>query len=52
MSMLSYVGGRKDQNVVHLVVECPSYGTVFLIIYPHLPHVDLYLSFEKFKLEV
>ena len=36
MSMLSYVGGRKDQNVVHLVVECPLYGTVFLIIYPHL----------------
>ena len=29
MSMLSCVGGRKDQNVVHLVVECPSYGTVF-----------------------
>ena len=29
MSMLSYVGGRKDQNVVHLVVECPLYGTVF-----------------------
>ena len=47
MSMLSYVGGRKDQNVVHLVVECPLYGTVFLIIYPHLPPVDLYLIFEK-----
>ena len=29
MSMLSYVGGRKDQNVVHLVVEFPLYGTVF-----------------------
>ena len=47
MSMLSYVGGRKDQNVVHLVVECPLYGTVFLINYPHLPPVDLYLIFEK-----
>ena len=46
-----HVGGRKDQNVVHLVVECPLYGTVFLINYPHLPPVDLYLIFEKSNCE-
>ena len=47
MSMLSYVGGRKDQNVVHLVVECPLYGTVFLIIY--LTYVEINLNSTRIK---